>query len=318
VGTVEKEAKRARLLVLVAFGCVYFFWGSTFVAIRYVVRFISPAFTSGLRYAIAGSLLMAILAVRGKSVRVSRAELVRLLVIGLMLLTGNNVLLAWGEQYVSSGMASLIMASIPILIALMETVVPGGEPLNRVGWVGTMLGVGGMVLLLWPSLHLPSGENGGVLLACGILMLGGVSWAVGSVVARRWTSSADPMVASAWQMLMGGATNIGIGSALGGWHTAHWTRGVAFGLLWLAIFGSLIGYSAYTYLLHHVPVAKVATYAYVNPIVAVLLGAVFLGERLRGLEWVGMGVILLAVATVTASKAKARVAAGEIVTARRA
>ncbi|ADV84168.1 EamA family transporter [Terriglobus saanensis] len=316
MGLIEKEAKRARLLVLVAFGCVYFFWGSTFVAIRYVVRFISPAFTSGLRYAIAGSLLMAILAARGKSVRVSRRELVRLLVIGLMLLTGNNVLLAWGEQYVSSGMASLIMASIPILIALLETVVPGGEPLNGVGWVGTTLGVGGMVLLLWPSLHLPEGTNGGVLLACGILMLGGVSWAVGSVVARRWTSSADPMVASAWQMLMGGATNIGIGSVLGGWHTAHWTRGVVLGLLWLAIFGSLIGYSAYTYLLHHVPVAKVATYAYVNPIVAVLLGAIFLGERLRGLEWVGMGVILLAVATVTASKAKPRVAE-DIVAARR-
>ena len=312
-----EETKRGRWLIPLAFGCVYVFWGSTFVGIRYVVRFISPAFTSGLRYAIAGSLLMAILAARGKSVRVSRRELVRLLVIGLMLLTGNNVLLAWGEQYVSSGMASLIMAAIPIMIALLETVVPGGEPLNGVGWVGTGMGVGGMVLLLWPSLHLPAGANGGVLLASGILMLAGVSWAVGSVVARRWTSSADPMVASAWQMLMGGATNIGIGTALGGWHTAHWTRGVLLVLLWLAVFGSLIGYSAYTYLLHHVPVAKVATYAYVNPIVAVLLGAIFLGERLRGLEWVGMGVILLAVAIVTASKAKPR-AVVEVVEARRA
>jgi drug/metabolite transporter (DMT)-like permease len=289
-------------MIPLAFGCVYIFWGSSYTAIRYAVHFIEPMYVSGVRYAIGATMMMLLLLVRGTSLRITRREALRVTVIGLLLLTCNNGLLGIGEQYISSGMASLIMAGIPILIAILETLIPGGEPLNRIGWTGTVLGAAGLALLLWPSLHLPAGSDGGFALGCGILLIAMVSWAVGSIVSRRWTTRTDPLVVSAWQMLVGGIANCTIGTAMGGLHHSHWTTSVFLSILYLATFGSLIGYTAYTYLLHHVPVAKVATYAYVNPIVAVGLGAVLLGERLRQLEVVGMAIILAAVAMVTASK----------------
>lgn len=294
---------RQRTLIIVAFLCVYVFWGSTFVGLRYAVAYITPAFASGLRYLLAGVLIMSFRAIRGKALRISRRELLRLSILGLLLLTGNNVLLAWGEQYVSAGVASLIAASIPIMIALIETGIPGGEPLSGVGWVGTALGFFGLGILLWPSLQgIQSLQTRSIAIACVVLLVACLNWAIGAVIGRRWRSTADPMLASGWQMLIGGAVNTGIGTAVGGWHTAHWTPGVFIALLWLAIFGSVVGYSAFTYLIHHVPVAKVATYAYVNPIVAVLLGAAILHEHLRPMEFAAMAVILVAVAIVTASK----------------
>ena len=217
----SQNAKRERLLIVIAFLCVYVFWGSTFVGMRYGVRYISPAFVSGIRYAIAGAMMMAIRAARSQSLRISRRELLRLAIIGLLLLTGNNVLLAWGEKYITASVASLITASIPMMIAIIETTIPGGEPLNRMGWSGTVLGVVGLCVLLYPSLrgqHLFAGgfHQSGTALGCAILLVGCVSWAVGSVIARRWTSTADPMLASGWQMLIGGAVNVSIGSVTSG------------------------------------------------------------------------------------------------------
>ncbi len=292
-----------------AFLCVYFFWGSTFVAIRYAVAFLTPGFVSGFRYLAAGLVLLGWVRWRTGSVRISRNDLVRQAVVGLLLLTGNNVLLGWGERYVTAGYAALLAASVPMLIALFETFIPGGVPLNRVGWMGTALGLGGLGLLLAPVLRSglttgvgASAEEHALALGTGILSVAIVAWVAGSLVAGRMKSATDPMLASGWQMTMGGVVNLAIGTAAGGWRSAHWTPGVGVALLWLTVCGSLIGYSAYTYLLARVPVAKVATYAYVNPIVAVGLSAVFLHESLRGSQWVAMGVILVAVAVVTASR----------------
>ena len=301
--------------VPVAFLCVYIFWGSTFVGIRYGVRFLTPAFVSGFRYLAAGLILLAWKLGRGGSVRISRREALRLFTLGLFLLTGNNVLLGWAERYVTAGYAALLTASVPMLIALAESFIPGGAPLSRAGWLGTLLGVGGLGLLLAPVLRtglvlhgVGTGTAADHALVVGtiILCFGIASWVIGTLIAGRLPSTVDPMLGSAWQMTMAGAVNIGIGSAAGGWHTAHWNRGVLAALLWLTVFGSLVGYSAYTYLLHTVPVAKVATYAYVNPIVAVILSALFLGESLHGSQWVAMAVILVAVGIVTASTPVAR------------
>lgn len=287
---------------------MYFFWGSTFVAIRYGVQFLSPAFVSGFRYGTAGLLLMGILAARGVSLRIPKAELRRALLLALLMLTMNNVMVSWGEQYISAGLAALLAAAIPLLIALSETAIPGGVPLNRIGWLGTAMGFGGLLLLLVPvlrhgmSAQAASAGDRGVLVGTGILLVANFGWVAGSVYSGRKPTTLPPLLASAWQMLLGGSINILLGTVLGGWHTAHWTRGVAGAVLWLAIFGSLVGYTAYTYLLHTVPVAKVATYAYVNPIVAVGLSAVFLHEGLHGSQWAAMAVILLSVALVTASR----------------
>ena len=302
--------RRQRLLVPLAFACVYFFWGSTFVAIRYGVQFLSPAFVSGFRYLAAGIALLAIVAARGRPISLSRSEFLRALMLGLLLLTGNNVLLGWGEQYVSAGFAALLAASIPLMIAVAENAIPGGIPLNRAGWVGTALGLGGLTLLLTPVLRdglaaQHSGTaNSGVLLGTLILCFGNVCWVIGSLLSGRRPSTLDPFVASAWQMVRAGSINVLIGTVTGGWQHARWTPGVFAAMVWLATFGSLVGYTAYTYLLHTVPVAKVATYAYVNPIVAVILSAVFLHESLHGSQWIAMAIILVAVAIVTASKSE--------------
>ncbi len=302
--------KKHRFAIPLAFFCVYFFWGSTFVAIRYGVQYISPAFVSGLRYFVAGLLLMGILAVRGVPLRISGAEFRRALLLALLMLTMNNVMVSWGEQYISAGLAALLAAGIPLLIALVETAIPGGVPLNPLGWLATAMGFGGLAMLLLPvlrrglSANVGTADDHAVLLGTGILLVANFGWVAGSVYAGRRPTTLPPLLASAWQMLLGGSINILLGTALGGWHTAHWNRGVIGAVLWLAIFGSLVGYTAYTYLLHTVPVAKVATYAYVNPIVAVGLSAVFLHEGLHGSQWIAMAVILSAVAIVTASRTK--------------
>ena len=300
-----------RWLIVLAFLCVYFFWGSTFVAIRYAVRFLTPAFVSGLRSVAAGSILLLLLRARGRSLHIARAEWPRLMLLSWLLVTGNNLLLGVGEIYVSAGYAALLTASVPILVALIETALPGGKPLSRLGWTGTLMGIAGLVLLLTPALRTGFAAHGAgvpqssaVAIGSGILLIGISCWVAGSVITARKPTQLDPFLVSAMQMLIGGTTNIGIGTAVGGWHTAHWTSGAFAALSWLAVFGSLIGFSAYNYLLHHVPVAKVATYAYVNPVVAVFLSAVFLHEGLHGSQWIAMAIILVAVAVVTASKSK--------------
>jgi drug/metabolite transporter (DMT)-like permease len=304
------QAKPQKWLIPIAFFCVYFFWGSTFVAIRYGVQYLTPAFVSGFRYLLAGLILMGYLRVRGESIAISRRELVRAFGLGLLLLVGNNVLLGWAEEYVTAGYAALLTASVPLLIAMAESAIPGGTPLNRLGWVGTVLGLGGLALLLTPVLrhglvlHGVGSADRALSIGTMILIVGISSWVVGSLLSGRFPSVLNPFVGSAWQMVMAGTVNILIGTALGGWHTAHWTVGVFEAVAWLTIFGSLVGYSSYTYLLHHVPVAKVATYAYVNPIVAVVLSAIFLHEGLHGSQWIAMGIILVAVAIVTASKGR--------------
>jgi drug/metabolite transporter (DMT)-like permease len=307
--TSNPNAQR-RWIVPLAFACVYFFWGSTFVAIRYGVQYLTPGFVSGFRYLAAGLVLLVLLPTRGISVRMDRREFLRALVLGLLMLTGNNVLLGWAEMYVTAGYAALLTASVPILIAICESWIPGGAPLNLMGWVGSGLGMAGLILLLTPVLRhglvLHHGGDAEHALALGtvILVVGIALWVVGSLLSGRMRSRVDPFSAAAWQMVFAGTANVLIGTAAGGWHTAHWTPGVFAALAWLAVFGSLVGYTAFTYLLHHVPVAKVATYAYVNPIVAVVLSALFLHEGLHGSQWIAMAIILVAVAIVTASKSQ--------------
>ncbi|MEK6398422.1 MAG: EamA family transporter [Terriglobus sp.] len=285
--------------MILAFACVYFFWGSTFVAIRVGVQSLSPAFVSGFRYCAAGAILLTVLRLRGVTIVLPRPEFQRALLLGVVMLTGNNVMISWAEQSLSAGLAALLAAAIPLLIALSETLIPGGTPLNRMGWLGTVLGFGGLVVLLTPLLHGgASGSTTGVV----IMLVADLLWVAGSLYSGRRPSKADPLVGAAWQMLLGGSLSIVLGSALGGWQTAHWNTSALLAVLWLVVFGSLVGYTSYMWLLHHVAVTKVATYAYVNPIVSVGLSSVLLHETLHGSQWIAMAIILASVAVVTASK----------------
>ena len=291
--------------ILIAFACVYFFWGSTYSAIRIAGEHLAPPLVGAIRSLFSTVIICGICMLRGTSLRVPLRTAWRLALIGILFMTVNNLLLIWGETKVASGLASLIIAMIPIFVAVIETALPGGERLNLRGWAGTMLGALGMLVLLWPTLHRTQGTERRSLAGFLILIAAGLAFAVGSVLSRRFHFRVDSFVATAWQLGCAGLVNIVIAAAGGTFRTAHFTLPGIVAIVYLATFGSVVGLTAYTYLLKHVPVTKVSTYAFVNPVVAVLIGIAFLGERLEPAEITGMLLILVAVATVILSRTKA-------------
>ena len=170
--------------------------------------------------------------------------------------------------------------------------------------MGTLLGVAGLTVLLWPALHRAGGPDRTSILGFLILLAAGLAFAVGSVVSRRFHFRVDTFVATAWQIGAAGVVNLGIATAGGCFRTAVWTRSGLASIAYLSVFGSVVGLTAFTHLLKHVPVTKVSTYAFVNPVIAVLIGVATLHERLAPAELAGMLLIIAAVATVILSRTK--------------
>lgn len=301
-----ETAKRS--YVLVAFAAVYVFWGSTYAAIHIAGEHLPPPVVSATRSVITTALILAIALARGKSLRVPKGEGPKLALVGLLFMSGNNMMLTWGETMVPSGFASLIVSTMPIMIALMERFLPGGEPLNKRGWAGTLLGTAGIAVLVWPSLHraphaAAGGANGNHAgLGTLICLFAALSFGVGSVLSRRFHFQADTFIATGWEIGAAGIFNLLFALAAGSFHRAVWTLPGIEAIVYLSVFGSLVGLVAFTYLLQNVPVTKVATYAFVNPMIAVLLGVLLLGERLAPTEITGMGIIVGAVALVVLSR----------------
>ena len=293
-----------KTLVAFAFACVYFIWGSTYLAIHVAGLHLAPPLVGALRTLISAVILGAFCLARGISLRMPRRTAWQLILVGVLFMSANNVLLIWGETKVASGYASLVIAMIPILVALMETALPGGETLNLRGWLGTLLGAVGMFVLLSPTLHRPGGADKRSLLGFVILALAALAFALGSVLSRRFHFQVDTFVATTWQIGAAGLVNLVIATAGGTFRTAHWTRTGILAITYLSTFGSVVGLTAYTYLLKHVPVTKVATYAFVNPVIAVLIGVALFHEHLAPAELVGMMLILISVATVILSRTK--------------
>jgi len=292
--------------IAIAFALVYLIWGSTYLAIHVAGLYIAPPLVGALRTLISTAILAAFCLARGISLRMPARTAWQLSLVGILFMSANNVLLIWGETKVPSGYASLVIAMIPILVALMETALPGGETLNLRGWLGTLLGAVGMFALVWPSLHSASGspDRRGIA-GFVILVLAAVSFATGSVLSRRFHFRVDTFAATTWQLGAASLVNFAIAVPAGNFQTAQWTSSGILAILYLATFGSVVGLTAYVFLLKHVPVTKVSTYAFVNPVIAVLIGVVTLNERLAPAELAGMVVILIAVATVILSRTKA-------------
>jgi len=295
----------SRASIVLAFASVYFFWGSTYTAIRIGAADMPALLLAGTRFFIAGAILLGWCRWRGLRIVWPAKTMVMLTVIALLLLGGGNVGLVYAEATIPSGMGSLVMAVMPLYVALIEMFLPGGEPLPARGWMGMGVGFLGLGILLWPSLQNGLSGNSAVLWALGASLGGALAWAVGSVVSRRARLEVNSFVAAAWQMLIAGFVCIVCGSMLSEWAHFHLTHRAMGSLAWLITGGSLLGYTGFIYLIEHVPVAKVSSYSYVNPMVAVLLGILLLHERPEREEFVGMVGIVVAVFLLTTAKVKA-------------
>lgn len=287
----------------VAFGLVYLLWGATYLAMRVAVAHLPVYLMGTLRFAIAGPLMLAYCALSGKKVRITARDAVRLLAIGALLLSIANMGVAGAEKYVPSSLAALIVACVPIWVAILESWVFRTRRLSGMGVAGLALGIVGMLVLLWPRITAEHFEHLQIL-GFGILLVASASWALGSVLAGGWTLSVDILAASAWETTFASAINAVVAWINGDFHRVAWTPRAALAVAYLVVGGSWIGYSAYIWLLDHVPTAKVATYAYVNPVVALYLGWLVLNEKIDAFMLIGTVIIISAVALVNLSKSR--------------
>ena len=292
-----------RLQVVIAFALVYIFWGSTYLAIGITDdEHLPPAVMCAMRFVIAGPLMLAACTVMGRTVRITANEALRLATIGCLLLVAANGGLAWAEQWVPTGYAALIVAVTPIWFLILEIFVFRGDRLSRRGLAGVALGLTGIVILFWPKFEHRGTLGMMQLVVSTTLLFSSMSWAIGSVLSRKWQMKVDPLTATGWEMSFAAIGNAIVAVATGQYHRIVLTHRALVAVLYLVVFGSWVGYSAYIWLLKHVPTPKVATYAYVNPLVAVFLGWLILHEHFDGFMLAGTVVIVAGVALVTTAK----------------
>ena len=291
--------------LVLAFAAVYVIWGSTYLAIKYAIETLPPMLMAGTRFIIAGGALYAWARMRGAA-RPAAVNWRSSLAIGGLLLLGGNGLVVLAERDVPSGLAALLIATEPLMVVLLDWVRPGGSrPSLRVSF-GLVLGLVGMALLVNPS----GGEGAGEVHTLGALMLmvATISWAAGSLYAARAKQAAAPMMAAAMQMLAGGALLLVVGLSRGEAAmfdpSAVSLRSMG-AFFYLIVFGSLVGFTSYSWLLRTVSPSLASTYAYVNPVVAVLLGWALAGEAITMRTILAAAVIISAVIIIT-SRGKAR------------
>lgn len=274
-----------------ALGSVWVFWGSTLAAMRLAIATIPPLAMVSVRFIVAGALVWAFLAVRGRA-RPQAGDWTRACVSGATLLVTGNALTTWCVQYVPTGLASLLLSLSPVWMAAFDFMFTRARP-TRLAVGGMALGLAGMALLLQPRAIGPV-PIGPTLL----LIAASISWGFGSIYQRR-NAGTNLVLATAMQMVVGGALVGVLALGLGEWRSfdVHRITLASFGgLAWLIVFGSLFAYSAYLWTMRNAPTALASTYAYVNPLVALVLGVVLFHERLTPLAAVASGVILSGVA----------------------
>ncbi|HVX94958.1 MAG TPA: EamA family transporter [Polyangia bacterium] len=287
-----------RALMVLAFAAVYLIWGSTYLAIRVGVRSIPPFLMAGCRFVGAGSLLYALLRARGTPAP-SRGEWARAALAGLLMLTTGNGLVSWAERQVPSNVAALIVAAVPLYMALLDWARPGGRPPARRVMIGIGIGAAGMVLLVSGG-HDSSREVS--VVGMGAILVSGLAWSAGSLYARYGRMHAHPVMAAAQQMLAGGAAMLAIAALRGepaAVARAGVTRESALALGYLMVFGSMVAFSAFGWLVKATTPTRISTVAYVNPVVAVILGWAILDERLGPRAIAGATLILVAVLAMT-------------------
>lgn len=261
----------------IAWIAVCVLWGTTYLGIRIALETIPPALVGGLRFTAAGILMIALLASRGQPV-IRPAQWGGLAVTGILTICVGNGGVIWAEQWVPSGIAAVTVATIPFWMIGIEAFARDGDPLSSRLVFGLAVGFAGILLLVWPDIA--SGGAAGRLFLAGVvaLQIACVGWALGSSLSRRQARQENVMSAAAMQMLFGGLVMLVAATARDEWRQLTFTPRTMIAELYLTLFGSIIGYSAYTYALRYLPTATVSLYAYANPVIAIVLGAIVAGE----------------------------------------
>jgi|AACY02.3.fsa_nt_gi drug/metabolite transporter (DMT)-like permease len=281
---------------------VYLIWGSTYFAIAYVIESMPPLLAMGIRFLIAGLLLALIISLRQGSseLKIPRAELKSSLLMGFLLLGFGIGTVSIAQAYVPSGIVALIIAALPLWIAIFRTI--SGEQLVKLSWLGLVIGFAGVALLLKPGSITPVSdiENSKLFLFMLLVLLGNIGWALGTFLAPRFPLPKNTLVFTAYEMLAGGVS-LTLAGFIKGESISDFLDATSWSWLWffyLVFFGSIAAYTAYLWLVANAPVSLTATYAYVNPIIAVALGAIFLDELITSAYAIGGLIILIGVILV--------------------
>jgi drug/metabolite transporter (DMT)-like permease len=304
----EAAARRHTLTTLLAFAAIYFLWGSTFLAIRVGVREVPPFLLASMRFLIAGLVLYAWTVAQGERSPTGR-QWSSAFLLAVLIFVLDYGLLFWAEQRVPSGIAAVMMATIPVFMTLSEIVLLGTQRVTLRLSLALLIGIGGVAVLMSHSLNVgetPIDGKGAVA-----LIVAAISWSLSSALTRKLPLPPSKVMSSGAQMLAGGILLALTAGALGEFRDFHpltVSRAAWLSLAYLIVAGSIVAFTAYVWLIHHESPTKVGTYAYVNPVVAVLLGY-FLGGETLGLRTIlGTAFVLISVVVITTTPAKKPVA----------
>ncbi|HKQ50707.1 MAG TPA: drug/metabolite exporter YedA [Phycisphaerae bacterium] len=302
--SLSRVSEPSRLALVAAFAAIYLVWGSTYLAIRIAIESLPPFAMAGGRFIIAGAALYAWARWRGAA-KPSAAHWKSALILGAFLLLGGNGAVVWSEKTVPSGVVALLVASVPLWMVLINWVRRGGVRPTSSECIGLVMGFAGVSILFNPR---PISGESLNFLGAGVVVLGSLSWAIGSIWSQHARMPASPLLFAGMEMLAGGILLSVAGVVTGEWRqmdTWHFSLSSCLALLYLAVFGSIIAFSAYTWLLTVTSAAKVSTYAYVNPVVAVLLGFLVKKEPVGSWTIAAMAIIVTGVVFITRGRRSA-------------
>ena len=280
-----------------AWAAVCLIWGTTYLAIKVALETMPPFLMGGLRYVSAGLLLAAILRLRGHKLP-GVAAWPTLAVVGFFMLAFGNGGVVLAESWIPSGLTAVLIGTTPFWMLGVEAIFNRNQTIHARQWIGVAIGFSGIVMLVWPEITAGGAEGRNFVWGVVAVQAACAGWAIGSAYTKRHVLPGDILGSAAMQMIFGGASMLIVGTVLGEWPHLHFNQKTAGMFLYLTLAGSLVAFAAYSYALKHLDVAIVSLYTYVNPIIAVILGAILLGESLHARMIVAAAVILLGMAIV--------------------
>ena len=288
-----------------AWTVVCLIWGTTYLAIKVALETIPPFLMGGIRYLIGGTILAAWLVARREGLPPVR-EWGRLALLGFLMIALGNGGVVWAEQYLASGLTAVVIATSPFWMVAVDALFPGSDRLALRQWAGLFIGFCGIVLLMWPELSLGGATGRATLLGILAVQIACAGWAVASAYTRRHALSRNVLGVAAVQMFFGGLSMTLAGTATGEWAHLAFSSRTLWALVYLTLAGSVIAFAAYSYALRHLPIATVSLYTYVNPVIAVALGTLLLGEPFRVTMLVAAAAIVVGMLVVRPAKRSSR------------